>query len=344
MKDILMDPFIRQLQIIFTNLGVPSDLVPLVPFVLGIALVYVVIFAARFILVRTGLVQWKIGSFYIFISPWLIGFILFTLGPMLYSIYISLTSWNLTTPPQWVGLGNYVSAAQDPRLKQALEVTFVFSIISVPLNVILSFLVSLLMNVKLRGIYFFRTFFYLPLLVSGVAQAVLFSRIFDPNTGVINTFLRMFGIQGPLWLLDPNWALTAVIIMTLWTVGGNMIIYLAGLQDVPPYLYEAAEIDGATTMQKFRFITVPQMTPILFFNIITGLIGALQTFTPGYIFGKGGPGNSLLFYVYYLFTNAFNYFKMGYGSALAWILFIIVMVLTLIIFRTSRSWVYYEID
>ncbi|MBX3085466.1 MAG: sugar ABC transporter permease [Anaerolineae bacterium] len=288
--------------------------------------------------------HWKTGSFYLFVSPWLIGFILFTVGPMLYSIYISLTSWNLTTPPQWIGLGNYVTAAQDPRLRQALEVTFAFSLISVPLNVLLSFLVSLLMNVKLRGIYFFRTFFYLPLLVSGVAQAVLFSRIFDPNTGVINTLLRAFGIQGPLWLLDPNWALTAVIIMTLWTVGGNMIIYLAGLQDIPPFLYEAAEIDGATTMQKFRYITVPQMTPILFFNIITGLIGALQTFTPGYIFGKGGPGNSLLFYVYYLFTNAFNYFKMGYGSALAWILFVIVMILTLIIFRTSRSWVHYEID
>lgn len=339
-----MDPFIRQLQIMFTDLGVPPDFVPLMPFVLGMVLLYIVIFGARFFLVRAGLIRWQTGSFYLFISPWLVGFILFTLGPMIYSIYISLTTWSLTTPPEWVGLQNYVDAANDVRLRQALVITFVFAFISVPLNVVLSFMVSLLMNMKLRGIYFFRTFFYLPLLVSGVAQAVLFSRIFDPNTGVINTFLRLFGIEGPLWLLDPNWALTAVIIMTLWTVGGNMIIYLAGLQDIPPYLYEAAEIDGATAIQKFRFITVPQMTPILFFNVITGVIGALQTFTPGYIFGKGGPGNSLLFYVYYLFTNAFNYFKMGYASALAWILFIIVMVLTLIIFRTSRSWVYYETD
>lgn len=339
-----MDPFIRQLQITLTDLGISPDLVPLMPFMLGMALLYAVIFGARFLLVRAGLIRWKTGSFYLFVSPWLIGFVLFTLGPMIYSIYISLTTWNLTSAPQWVGLANYFDAANDPRLRQALGITFVFALVSVPLNVILSFLVSLLMNVKLRGIYFFRTFFYLPLLVSGVAQAVLFSRIFDPNTGVINTFLRLFGIQGPLWLLDPNWALTAVIIMTLWTVGGNMIIYLAGLQDIPPYLYEAAEIDGATTTQKFRFITVPQMTPILFFNVITGLIGALQTFTPGYIFGKGGPGNSLLFYVYYLYSNAFNYFKMGYGSALAWILFVIIMVLTLIIFRTSRSWVYYETE
>ena len=339
-----MDPFIRQLQITFTDLGISPDLVPLMPFVLGMALLYAVVFGARFLLVRAGLIRWKTGSFYLFVSPWLIGFVLFTLGPMIYSIYISLTTWNLTSAPQWVGLANYFDAANDPRLRQALGITFVFALVSVPLNVILSFLVSLLMNVKLRGIYFFRTFFYLPLLVSGVAQAVLFSRIFDPNTGVINTFLRLFGIQGPLWLLDPNWALTAVIIMTLWTVGGNMIIYLAGLQDIPPYLYEAAEIDGATATQKFRFITVPQMTPILFFNVITGLIGALQTFTPGYIFGKGGPGNSLLFYVYYLYSNAFNYFKMGYGSALAWILFVIIMVLTLIIFRTSRSWVYYETE
>lgn len=339
-----MDPFIRQLQITFTDLGASPDLVPLMPFVLGMALLYVVIFGARFFLVRAGVIRWRTGSFYLFVSPWLIGFVLFTLGPMLYSIYLSLTTWNLTSPPEWVGLKNYVDAASDMRLRQALSITFAFSLVSVPLNVVLSFLVSLLMNVKLRGIYFFRTFFYLPLLVSGVAQAVLFSRIFDPNTGVINTFLRVFGIEGPLWLLDPNWALTAVIIMTLWTVGGNMIIYLAGLQDIPPYLYEAAEIDGATIMQKFRYITVPQMTPILFFNVITGVIGALQTFTPGYIFGKGGPGNSLLFYVYYLYSNAFNYFKMGYGSALAWILFVIVMVLTLIIFRTSRSWVYYETD
>jgi multiple sugar transport system permease protein len=339
-----MNPVIHQLQAFFSQLGIPEDLVPLMPFALGIALLYLIIFGVRFIFVRTGVIKWQTASFYLFISPWLIGFILFTVGPMVYSIYLSLTNWNLMSPPVFVGLKNYVAASQDPRLGQALVVTFSFAAVAVPLNVLLSFLVSTLMNVRLRGIYFFRTCFYLPLLVSGVAQAVLLSRLFDPNTGVVNTVLRLVGIQGPLWLLDPNWSLAAVVIMSLWTVGGNMVIYLAGLQDIPRHLYEAAEIDGANRRQKFRFVTLPQMTPILFFNIVTGVIGALQIFTPGYIFGQGGQNDSLLFYVLYLFLNAFSFFKMGYGAALAWILFIVIMILTFIIFRTSRAWVHYEIE
>ncbi|HVU12386.1 MAG TPA: sugar ABC transporter permease [Phototrophicaceae bacterium] len=339
-----MNPVVHQLELFFSSFGVPEDFLPLMPFLLGIVLLYVLLFGGRFLLMRAGIIKQQTASFYLFISPWLIGFVLFTLGPMIYSVYISLTTWNLMSAPQFVGLKNYIHAAQDPRLGQALIVTFTFALVSVPLNVILSFLVSLLMNVRLRGIFFFRTCFYLPLLVSGVAQAVLLSRLFDPNTGVINSFLRLFGVQGPLWLLDPNWALAAIVIMSLWTVGGNMIIYLAGLQDIPRHLYEAAEIDGANQWQRFRFVTVPQMTPILFFNVVTGLIGALQTFTPGYIFGKGGPNDSLLFYVFYLFQNAFAYFQMGYGSALAWILFIVIMILTWVIFRTSRSWVHYELD
>lgn len=339
-----MNNVIHQMQDFFLRLGVPADLVPLLPFLLGIALIYLVLFTGRYILVKRGVIHWKTASFYLFISPWLIGFILFTLGPMVYSIYLSMTKWNLINPPEWYGLNNFIHASHDSNLGQALAVTFVFALISVPSNVILSFLVSLLMNMRLRGIYFFRTLFYLPLLVSGVAQAVLFGRLFDPNNGVINAVLGIFGIQGPAWLIDPKWALSAVIIMSLWTVGGNMIIYLAGLQDIPSHLFEAAEIDGAALFQKFRYITVPHMTPILFFNVVTGLIGALQTFTPGYLFGRGGPGDSLLFYVFYIFQNAFNFFQMGYGAALAWILFIIILILTLIIFRTSRFWVFYESD
>jgi multiple sugar transport system permease protein len=303
-----------------------------------------VLFSVARLLTGARLIRPKTATFYLFVSPWLLGFILFTLSPMLYSLYLSLTKWDLVSPPEWIGLGNYIRASQDPRVYKALAVTLYYAFISVPLNVLFSFLLSLVMNVRLRGIYFFRTMFYLPLLVSGVAQAVLFSRVFDPNIGILNSALGLIGLQGPLWLIDPTWALWAVILMNLWTVGGNMIIYLAGLQDVPAQLYEAAEMDGASPLQKLRYITVPQMTPILFFNLVTGMIGAMQIFTPGYIYDRGGPADSLLFFVFYLFLNAFSFFQMGYGAALAWILFIIILILTLLVFRSSRLWVYYETE
>jgi multiple sugar transport system permease protein len=242
-----------------------------------------------------------------------------------------------------VGFANYAAAVQDPTLYKALTVTFYYAVVGVPLQLALSFLVAVLMNHKLPGIYVFRTIYYLPSLVTGVAQIVLFIRVFNPQYGLLNTGLATVGIQGPGWLNDPNWAMPAIILMSLWTVGGNMVIYLAGLQDVPRSLYEAAALDGAGRLAQFWHVTIPQMSPIIFFNLITGTIGALQIFTQGYL-TDSGPQNSLLFYVYYLYQNAFVYFHMGYGSALAWILFAIIMVLTALMFRSSALWVYYETE
>jgi multiple sugar transport system permease protein len=212
------------------------------------------------------------------------------------------------------------------------------------MQVILSLGIALLMNVKVRGINVFRTLWYLPSLVTGVAQVALFLWVFNPNYGLVNGVLATFGIEGPAWFSDPSWALPAVIIMSLWTVGGNMVIYLAGLQDVPAELQEAAQLDGAGQLRRFWHITLPQISPIIFFSAVTGLIAALQTFTQGYIIQQsgGGTGNSLLFFVLYLYENAFQFFRMGYASALAWILFVIILLLTVVVFRGSSFWIYYE--
>ncbi len=339
-----MLPFINDLQQFFINQGVSEDLAPFLPFLTGLILIYVVIFAVRFVLVRTNLLKWQTTTFYLFISPWIIGFVLFTLGPMLFSLYLSLLDWDIIHPATWVGLENYRTAVEDPRILTSLRITFTYALLSVPLNVILSFLISILMNLRLRGMHVFRTVYYLPVLVGGIPQAVLFGQLLS-RQGVFNRFLALFGIEGPGWLTDPSFALYGVVIMSLWSVGGNMIIYLAGLTDIPSHLYEAAEIDGASVFQRFRFVTIPQMTPIIFFNLVTGIIGAMQVFDAAYIFSSSaGSGRSLNFYVYNLWQNAFQFFKMGYASALAWILFVIIMVLTLLIFRSSSFWVFYETE
>lgn len=336
-----MHPLINDIQQFAIQLGLPKDLAPLIPFLLGLALIYVVIFAVRYVLVKNQRVKWQTASFYLFISPWLIGFIVFTLGPMLYSIYLSLLEWDIIHEAKWVGLENYQRAVQDPRVLQSLQVTFTYALVSVPLNLVLGFLVALFMNVRLRGMYVFRTLYYLPAVIGGIPQAVLFSKLLARN-GILNKILAVFGIEGPSWLADPDFALYGVVFMALWGAGSGMIIYLAGLADIPETLYEAAEIDGAKTWDKFRYITIPQMTPILFFNLVTGLIGAMQVFDVAYIFGRGGPGDSLRFFVYNLWQNAFEFFHMGYASALAWILFVIILIMTLLVFRSSSLWVFYE--
>ena len=338
-----MNDQIQQLQTFFAHLGVPSALVPVLPVLLIVAVFYAVALPIGQSLVRLRRLSPRTASFYLLISPWIIGFITFTLGPMLYSFYLSLTSWDLIDPPQWVGLSNYTSAFQDSAFYTALKVTFYYALVGVPLNIALSLLVALLMNNKVPGINVFRTIYYLPSLVTGVAQIVLFIRVFNPQYGIVNSVLAKAGLPQPGWLQDPKWAMPAIIAMGLWTVGGNMVIYLAGLQDVPVSLHEAAAIDGAGWFSRFWHVTFPQMSPVLFFNLITGLIGALQIFTQGYVL-RSGPDDSLLFYVYYLYQNAFQYFQMGYGSALAWILFVIILVLTGLVFRTSALWVYYETE
>ncbi|WP_082683360.1 carbohydrate ABC transporter permease [Fictibacillus sp. FJAT-27399] len=282
-------------------------------------------------------------TFYLLISPWLLGFLFFILGPMIASLYISFTDWDLLTPVKWTGLDNYVKAfTGDPLFWQALKVTMIYSLFSVPIGLIVSLGVAMLLNQAVRGMSIFRTIYYLPAVVSGVSVMVLWMYIFNPQIGLLNTVLGYFGIKGPGWIFDPKWALLSIVIMSLWGVGGGIIIWLAGLNGIPDYLYEAADLDGASKFQKFMHITVPMLTPTIFFNLITGIIGALQTFGEAYVMTKGGPLNSTLFFNYYLFRKAFEEFDMGYASALAWILFIIIFIFTLLVFRSSALWVHYE--
>jgi len=338
-----MNPTIGWIRQLAESWGVPAVLVPLVPFLILLIALYAVIGLAAYGAKRKWPRADKTIAFWLFISPWLIGFLIFTVGPMISSVYVSLTSWDLITPPTFVGFGNYTEAFQDPKVAQALKVTLLYAVISVPLQTVLAFLVALLMNVDLPGIRLFRTIWYLPSLVSGVAQMVLFLWVFNPQYGLANDLLAKVGIQGPGWFNDASWALPTVILMSLWTVGSAMVIYLAGLKDVPLNLYEAAALDGASVTRVFWHITLPQLSPIILFNILTGIIGALQIFTQGFI-ADGGPKNSLLFFVYYLYENAFQNFRMGYASALAWMLFVIILALTAVTARASSFAVYYETE
>jgi multiple sugar transport system permease protein len=279
---------------------------------------------------------------YVAITPWLLGLLIFTLGPIVASFYFSFTDYEVVKPPIFVGLANYQRLAGDRLFWQSLKVTGTYVGVSVPLGIILSFAVALLMNQKVRLIGFFRTAYYMPNLVPAVGSAILWIWIFNPEFGLLNTALASLGIKGPLWLAHSKWALPALIIMSLWGVGGGMLIYLAGLQGIPTDLYEAAEVDGATAWRRFLHVTVPQMTPVLFFNLIMGIIGSFQVFTAGYIMTGGGPRYATYFYVLYLYHNAFQYFRMGYASALAWILAVIILFFTLLVFRSSSAWVYYE--
>jgi multiple sugar transport system permease protein len=271
-----------------------------------------------------------------------LGFLIWVAGPMLFSAWLSLTEWDLLTPPVFVGFSNNVAMFQDDLFWQALRVTSYYTIVSVPLFQALAFAVALLMNVKVRGITVFRTIYYLPSIVPAVANALLFSWIFNSDFGLLNAALRAVGLPKVLWLQSPNWAMPALITMSMWGIGGAMLIYLAGLQGVPEQLYEAAELDGANIWHRFRHVTVPMMSSVIFFNLLLGIIGALQTFTQGYIITNGGPQNSTLFYALYLFRRAFTDFKMGYAAALAWVLFLIVLVLSLLVFRYLGQQVYYE--
>ncbi|HZX08734.1 sugar ABC transporter permease [Kribbella sp.] len=338
-----MNPTVGWIRNLAASWGVPSALVPLVPFLLLLIVLYAVIGLAAYGARRKWPRADRTVAFWLFVSPWLIGFCLFTVGPMASSVYVSLTSWDLITPPKFVGLSNYTEAFGDPKVAQALKVTLLYAVISVPLQTALAFLVAMLLNTELPGMRFFRTVWYLPSLVSGVAQMVLFLWVFNPQYGLMNDVLGHFGISGPGWFNDASWALPTVILMSLWTVGGAMVIYLAGLKDVPPNLYEAAALDGAGPVRQFWHVTLPQMSPIILFNALTSIIGSLQIFTQGFI-ANGGPKDSLLFFVYYLYDNAFQNFRMGYASALAWILFAVILALTAVTLRGSAFAVYYETD
>jgi multiple sugar transport system permease protein len=276
-------------------------------------------------------------------SPWFIGFFVFTAGPMLASIVLSLTSWDLLTAPHFVGLQNYQTLfGGDSSVWHSLLVTTFYAVLAVPLHTVFGLILAILLNQKIKFQRFVRTVYYLPSVVSGVAVALLWQWIFSPDFGLLNTLLGYVGIKGPAWLADEHTVILAFVVMSLWGVGAGMIIYLAGLQGIPSDLYEAAQVDGASSMRQFWNITIPMLSPVIFFNVIIGVIGALQIFTQAYVMTNGGPHDASLFFMLYLYRNAFEYFKMGYASALAWVLFFYIMALTIFVIRSSAIWVYYE--
>lgn len=281
---------------------------------------------------------------YLCISPWLLGLIIFTVGPIIASIVISFTNWDLVTSAQWIGISNYQRLLEkDPIFWKSLQVTLYYTVLNVPLALIFSLAIAVLMNQNVRGIFLFRTLYYLPAIVPAVATAILWRWIFHHEFGILNILIGFLGIPPQKWLVDPHLVIPAFVIMSIWGVGGGMLIYLAGLQGVPSQLYEAAEIDGATSWKKFINVTLPMLSPVILYNLIMGIIGSFQAgFTTSYVMTAGGPNNASMFYVLYLFINAFEYFKMGLACAQAWVLFIIILVITIIVFKKSESWVYYE--
>jgi multiple sugar transport system permease protein len=276
-----------------------------------------------------------------FTSPFILGFLIFTLYPLATSFYYSFTSYKILTPPVWIGLKNYRDLLSDELFWTAISNTVIFTVMAVPLQILTSFVLAMALNAKIRGQAFYRTIFYLPSLVPIVAVSILWLWLFHTRFGLINIALEAIGIHGIGWLTDPNWAKPSLVLMGLWSVGPTVVIYLAGLQDVPEHLYEAASLDGANWLNKIWYVTVPMMTPVFLFTLIIGLINAFQYFTEVYIMTSGGPINATLMYVVYLYDNAFRYIKMGYASALAWVLCLVVLICTLLILKSSARWVYY---
>ncbi len=279
---------------------------------------------------------------WLFASPWVVGFLVFSIGPIIASLILSFCDYSVYSLPKWIGIENYRKMLfEDPLFWKSLYNT-VYYLINVPLGLGVALGCALLLNRNLVGKNILRTMYYLPSVTSGVAISLLWLWIFDPNLGFLNDLLERIGINGPLWLQSEKWSKPALILMSLWGIGGTMVIYLAGLQGVPEQLYEAAEIDGASQWQKFYHITIPMLSPTILFTVVMGIIGSFQVFTQSYIMTNGGPLNSTLFYVLYLYRNGFVWLHLGYASAMAWILFIIILVVTMLIFRTSPAWVYYE--
>ncbi|MDX9975644.1 MAG: sugar ABC transporter permease [FCB group bacterium] len=309
---------------------------------------------------------------YLFISPWLVGFAVFVFGPMLASLYLSFTRYDPSAVHgsiQWLGLQNYTRLfSSDPLFWHSLWVTFHYSIVSIPLQMAGGLALALLLNQKVRGIGLYRAAFYLPVVLGGVATSLIWMWLFSPSQGLINTGLAaLFDFLGtesaatrtlsgaltflfgsadggllPGWIASEQGALNALILMSLWGLGGSMIVNLAGLQSIPGVYYEAAEIDGAGPFTRFFRITLPLLSPTILFNLVMGIIGSFQVFAQGYIMTEGGPNNATRFYVLYVYQNAFTYFQMGYASALAWVLFVIILALTAFVLGTSRGWVFYE--
>ncbi|MGQ9632245.1 MAG: carbohydrate ABC transporter permease [bacterium] len=283
-------------------------------------------------------------GFYVAISPWVFGFFAFVIGPLIASIYLSFTNYSVIRPAEFVGLRNYSEMMHNELFWQSLKVTSIYTFSAVPLHLLVSLTVAALLNLRIAGVALFRTIYYMPTVITGVAVALLWQWIFNPQFGVLNFLLSKVGIEGPLWLGSETWALPALIVMSCWGVGSSMLIFLAALQGIPTQLYEAAEIDGANWWQKFGRVTLPLITPVIFFNLVMGVINSFQVFTNAFIMTNGGPNNATLFYVLNLYRQAFQFFHMGYASALAWVLFAIILICTLMIIKSSAAWVYYEAE
>jgi len=285
----------------------------------------------------------------IFISPALVGLAFFTIWPIIQSLYYSFTNYDILRPPRWIGLQNYERLLDDRVFKLALGNTLIMVIVGLPVHLLFDLGMAFLLNSKIRGLAIYRTIFYIPSITPVVASAIVWMWLFNGQYGILNVILGWFGVQPIGWLTDPNWIKSALIFMGLWFGGNTILVYLAGLQEVPTHLIEAAELDGANAWQKTRNVTLPMISPIIFYTIIINIIGYFQYFTEGWVLtatregAAGGPANSALFYSMYLYQNAFQQFKMGYASAQAWILFVIVLIATVIVFRTS-GWVYYHAE
>ncbi|MEM7128291.1 MAG: sugar ABC transporter permease [Chloroflexota bacterium] len=275
-------------------------------------------------------------------APWAIGFLLWIAGPFGAAAYLSFTDYDILSSANFIGLENFREMLFDDELFWiSMRVTTVYAVVSIPLQIILGLFLAILLNTRIRGLAWFRTLYYLPAVLSGVAVSFLWIWVFSADWGVLNYALSLVGIKGPSWLTSQDWALSALIIMSLWGVGAGLVIYLAGLQGVPTELYEAADIDGAGRWRQFWNITLPMISPVILFQLIMGIIGALQTFTQGYVMTQGGPNNATLFFLLYLWRNAFKFLNMGYASALAWAIFVYILVLTLLVLRSSEAWVFY---
>jgi multiple sugar transport system permease protein len=282
---------------------------------------------------------------YLWISPWILGFLIFTAGPMIVSLYLSFTRYKIGDTPEWIGMENYRQAFfSDPLFWPSLGRTIVYAIVLVSVGVCLSLLAAVLLNQPIRGRSVFRALYYLPSLTPVVAQAVIWGWLFQPQFGLVNFLLGKLGVSGPGWFTSQEWVVPGIIIVSLWASvgGGRMIIFLAGLQGVPAELYEAAELDGAGRLARFWYVTIPLISPTILFNAIIGVIGSFSVFSLAYIAADGGPNYASWFYMLHLYHNAFTYFQMGYASALAWVLFILMMALTLFQLWLSKKWVHYE--
>lgn len=279
---------------------------------------------------------------YVFMAPAVIGVLVFAIGPMIASLWLSFTDYDMLSSPEWIGTKNYVKLVGDKLFQKSLSVTMLYAVVVVPGTILAGLVVAILLNAKIPAMGFFRSAYYLPSVIGGVAVARVWAMLYNTDHGLFNLILGLFGIEGPGWLTDERWAIWSLIFMGIWGFGGTMLIYLAGLQGIPKELYEAAEVDGASKMRQHLYITVPMLSGVTFFNLVMGIIGALQVFAEPFVLTQGKPNNSTLLVPLYLYRVAFDYLKMGYASAIAWVVFAITLVLTALVFRSLPLWVHTE--